>query len=95
MCVEPLVKNYDITVKALYRYHNVTTYMLQFLSQQLHNVLRINYTVTSCGSAIEFGISRLFWFIQVKLTNISCVRTLFKVQFKQDFILSRVWFKQL
>jgi hypothetical protein len=34
------------------------------------------------------------WFIQVKLTKISYIRTLFKVQFKQDFCLFRVQFKQ-
>ena len=33
--------------------------------------------------------------MQVKLTAISYIGTLFKVWFRQDFVLSKVWFRQV
>lgn len=50
---------------------------------------------TSLGSTLVFGIDSCFWFIQVKLTKISCTRTLFKVRFIQDFGLLMFQFRHV
>jgi hypothetical protein len=78
----------------LKKYDNFTIVADHFcFSVSLYSESCLNQT--SLGPTLVFGIDRCFRFIQVKLTKISCTRTLFKVRFIQDFGLYRVRFRQI